>query len=431
MESITISQIEKHTNKEIKLHGWVYNLRSSGSIAFLQFRDGTGIIQAVATKNDLTPEKFEQIKNLTLESSVILTGKPKKDDRAPTGYELAISQIKIVQLAPDDYPIGKKEHGPDFLLSNRHLWLRSTRQWAIMKIRDLITKSINNYYQQHDFTKMDTPEITPSACEGTTTLFEIDYFGDPAYLSQSGQLYLEAGIFSFGKVYDFQPVFRAEKSKTRRHLIEFWMNNAEMAYCDLSQNIQIQEEIIMQIIKTVLEQGKPYLKIINRDPLPLEKITTPFPVITHTEAIKKLHELGSTIKENDDLGAEDETILMTHYDQPVFITHYPAEVKAFYMKRDPQQPDKALCADLLAPEGYGEIVGGSERENDYTKLLESMQKNKLPIKDYQWYLDLRKYGSIPHSGYGIGLERLVAWICGLKHVRETIPFPRLLNRCYP
>lgn len=431
MENTTISQVSKFVDQEIKLHGWVYNLRSSGSIVFLQFRDGTGTIQAVVAKKEVKPEVFKSAKTLTIESSVKISGIVREDKRAPSGYELNLTDLEIIQLSPDDYPIGKKEHGPDFLLSNRHLWLRSNRQWAIMKIRSLIFETIEDFYQLHNFTKFDTPILTPNACEGTTTLFEIDYFGDPAFLSQSGQLYLEAGITSFGRVYDFEPVFRAEKSKTRRHLIEFWMNNAEIAYCDLEQVIEIQEKLIIEILNKVLTIGKTYLDIIERNIEPLKKIKAPFPRIKHADAVKQIQKFGSSMKENDDFGAEDETILMTKYQQPLFVTHYPAEVKAFYMKRDPVENSKALCVDLLAPEGYGEIIGGSQREDDYEILEKSMKKHNLPIEDYQWYLDLRKYGSVPHSGYGIGLERLVAWICGLKHVRETIPFPRLLNRCYP
>ena len=427
----TIKHISTYKDKEVTLKGWLYNKRLSGKIAFLQFRDGTGIIQAIAVKNELGEELFEQIKNLTLESSIEITGKAVEDKRSPSGYEIQLNSLTIVHQAPDDYPIGKKEHGPDFLLSNRHLWLRSKRQWALMRIRHQITQSIDTFYQKKDFTKLDTPIITPAACEGTTTLFELDYFGENAYLSQSGQLYLEAAISSFGNVYDMAPVFRAEKSKTRRHLIEFWMTNAEMAYTDLDGIISIQEELIIYLLNQVLTNCQQELKLIDRDTAPLQAIQGPFPRITHQEAVKILQDMGSDIQHGEDFGADDETLLMNHYKQPLFITHYPLDVKAFYMKPDPSQPDKALCADLLAPEGYGEIIGGSQRIDDYDQLKQAMEKHNLPMEEYDWYLDLRKFGSVPHSGYGLGVERFIAWVCGLKHVRETIPFPRLLHRVRP
>ncbi len=431
MNLTTVSKISEFVNQSVTIQGWVYNKRSSGSIIFLQFRDGTGTIQGVIVKDNVTKKIFEQADKITFESSVALTGQVTEDKRAPSGYELQIEDVKVIQLAPDDYPIGKKEHGVDFLLNHRHLWIRSHTQWALLKIRSTIFQAVEDFYQQNGFTRFDTPVISPSACEGTTTLFEIDYFGDKAYLSQSGQLYLESAIASLGRVYDLQPVFRAEKSKTRRHLIEFWMTNAEIAYCDLNQIMEIQEQMIIYLLQRVLKDCANELNIIERDISLLKKIKPPFKRVTYLKAIEQLHKLGSDIRAGDDFGNDDETLLMNHYQQPIFVTHYPAAVKAFYMKRDPQESDKALCCDLLAPEGYGEIIGGSEREDDYQVLLSSMERHQLPVNDYQWYLDLRKYGSVPHSGFGLGIERLAAWICGLKHVRETIPFPRLLNRYYP
>ncbi|MBU1663756.1 asparagine--tRNA ligase, partial [Patescibacteria group bacterium] len=325
----------------------------------------------------------------------------------------------------------KKEHGPDFLLENRHLWLRSDKQWAIQRVRNTIINATYEYLNDNGYIKIDSPIITPAACEGTTELFELDYFDDKAYLTQSGQLYLEAAIMSFGKVFDFGPVFRAEKSKTRRHLTEFWMMDVETAFVEHEENLKIQEELISHIVKKVLETNEAELKILERDIEALKKVQAPFERMTHAEAVAKLHELGSDIGDMDDLGADDETMLTKLFEKPIFIEKYPAEVKAFYMKRDPADPSRALCADLLAPEGYGEIIGGSQREDDYEVLLERINEHKLPVEDFQWYLDLRKYGSVPHSGFGYGLERIVTWICGIEHVRETIPFPRLINRIRP
>lgn len=426
-----ISQISHHQGKTVTLKGWLYNLRSSGKIAFLQFRDGTGSIQAVAIKNSLSQKEWELIDTLTLESSLCLTGVVKKEPRSTSGFELELSSVSLISLAADDYPIGKKEHGPDFLLAHRHLWLRSSRQHAIMQIRARIIRSLREFYHQEYFIQIDTPIFTPSACEGTTELFEVNYFDDIAYLSQSGQLYLEAVLPSFNRVYDFQPVFRAEKSKTRRHLTEFWMSNAEMAFADLDQNIDIQERLIAYVVSEVLHNCQEELRVLERDTKPLEKVTAPFERLTHKEAVKLLNSLGSKITSDQDLGAEDETILTQKFDKPVFVTHYPAEVKAFYMKRNKTNENLADCADLLAPEGHGEIIGGSQREESYDTLLQSIKNHNLPVKDFEWYLDLRKYGSVPHSGFGVGLERLVKWICNLHHVRETIPFPRTMKRLRP
>lgn len=427
----TLDQIKNFVSKEVTLSGWLYNMRSSGKISFLQFRDGTGTIQAVVVKSDVKDKVWDDIQKLNMESSIEITGLLKEDKRAPSGYELELKDLKIIQLAPDDYPIGKKEHGPGFLLDHRHFWLRSPRQRAVQLIRHTIIQAIYDFYYQNGFVKIDTPIFTPSACEGTTDLFEVDYFGEPAYLSQSGQLYLEACLPSLRKVFDFSPVFRAEKSKTRRHLTEFWMNNAEAAFVDLEQSLILQEELITHVIKQVLSLRSQELNVLERNTSKLESVKPPFPRLTHKEAVERLRSLGSKIGERDDLGAEDETLLATEFDQPVFVTHYPAEVKAFYMKRNTIDSSRADCADLIAPEGHGEIIGGSERETDYDTLLQSIKQHNLPINDFRWYLDQRRYGSVVHSGFGIGLERVVKWICNLHHVRETIPFPRMLNRLRP
>jgi asparaginyl-tRNA synthetase len=431
INNILISQIGNFLGKTVAIQGWLYNKRSSGSIQFLQIRDGSGIVQGVLIKNSVKPDLFNQISQLTLESAIKIIGRPKKEKRSPSGYEIEIKDIKIQSQAEEDYPIGKKEHGVAFLLNNRHLWLRSPRQRAIQLIRNHLIWAINDFYRKNNFIKIDTPIFTPNACEGTTTLFEVDYFGKKAYLSQSGQLYLEAAIFSFGRVYDFSPVFRAEKSKTRRHLIEFWMTNAEAAFVDHEENLSIQEKLIEYVVKSVLDNCQEELNLLKRNIKPLKKVKKPFYRLTYKEALKKLHKLGSDIKDGEDLGNDDETLLTSQFDKPVFVQFYPANVKAFYMKRHPTDPSLAECADLLAPEGYGEIIGGSQREDNYKILLDSIKKHHYSRRDFQWYLDLRKYGSVVHSGFGLGLERLITWICGLKHVRETIPFPRLLNRFYP
>jgi len=441
MIKITIAKASEFIGQEVQVQGWVYNLRSSGSICFLQIRDGSGFIQAIVNKAEVSAkgasqpawlgsafggnEVWEKAQKITIETSAELFGTiskhPKKEE-----YELQVSDIKIFQVS-EEYPIGKKEHGPDFLLDMRHLWLRAPKQWAIQRIRNTIINATYGYLNTNGFIKIDSPILTPNACEGTTELFEINYFDwTKAYLSQSGQLYIEAAIFAHGRVFDFGPVFRAEKSKTRRHLTEFWMMDAEMAFCDFKQNMEIQEGLICFIVEQVLKQNGKELEILERNIQALAKVQGPFIRKTHEEVVKELRELGSDIKTNDDLGADDETILTKKYDKPIFVTHYPAEVKAFYMKRD-ESGKHALCSDLLAPEGYGEIIGGSEREADYNVLLERIKEHKLPVKEFEWYLDLRKYGSVPHAGFGYGLERIVGWICGLEHVRETIPFPRMIN----
>lgn len=427
---IFVQDISKHVNETVTVKGWIYNLRSSGKITFLQIRDGSGFVQGIVHEPEVPKKVWDDAHLLTLESSVIVTGKvskhPKKDE-----YELHVSDLKIVQIA-NDYPIGKKEHGPDFLLDNRHLWLRSKKQWAIQRIRNTIINATYEWFNENNFIKIDAPILTPAACEGTTTLFEVDYFDlGKAYLSQSGQLYIEAAIMSHGRVFDFGPTFRAEKSKTRRHLTEFWMMDAEMAFCEHEDNLKIQEELITHIVKRAIEKNKNELQILERDISKLETVKTPFLRMTHEEAVRTLRNLGSDIKDDDDLGGDDETLLTEKLDKPLFVEKYPAHVKAFYMKHDPKDPTLALCADMLAPEGFGEIIGGSQREDDFDELLRRIEEHKLPRTAFEWYLDLRKYGSVPHSGFGFGLERLTGWICGIRHIRETIPFPRMISRITP
>ena len=417
--------------QEATISGWAYNVRSSGSIAFLQIRDGSGFTQAVIVKNGVDEASWSAAVEATIESSVIVTGTVSKHPKQEGVYELQATKVTLVQKA-EEFPIGKKEHGPDFLLDQRHLWLRVPTQWAIQRVRNEIINATYGWMNEHGYTKIDSPIFTPSACEGTTELFEIDYFGErKAYLSQSGQLYLEAAIASVGRCFDFGPVFRAEKSKTRRHLTEFWMMDAEAAFVDHEENMRIQEALVCYIVESVLKNCQPELKILERDQEPLKKVQAPFIRMTHADAIKWLREHGSDIGDMDDLGADDETLITKAHDKPIFVEKYPTAVKAFYMKRDPMDPTHVLNSDLLAPEGYGEVIGGSQREDNYEALLERVREHKLPEKDFQWYLDLRKYGSVPHSGFGYGLERLTTWICGIHHVRETIPFPRLMNRLEP
>ena len=430
--TVFIKDIKDHVGKDVTIQGWMYNKRGSGKIHFLQLRDGTGLIQGIAFKGAVSDEVFAKCEELTMESSVRVTGEvtahPKHDDV----FELQIKDIEIIHLNTEEYPISKKDHGPDFLLNNRHLWLRSKKQWAIQKVRNTIINATYEYLNQTGFTKFDSPILTPNACEGTTELFEVEYFEEgSAYLSQSGQLYLEAGIYSLGRCFDFGPVFRAEKSKTRRHLTEFWMMDAEAAFVEHEENMKIQEELVVHIVKKVLEINKKELEYLERDIEPLKKIEAPFLRKTHAEVVKELQEMGSDIGDRDDLGADDETMLTKKYDKPIFVEKYPAEVKAFYMKRDPQDESVVLGSDLLAPEGYGEIIGGSQREDNYDVLLKRIKEEKLPEKEFEWYLDLRKYGSVPHSGFGYGLERLTCWMCGINHIRETIPFPRVINRLTP
>jgi len=430
IDRVFIEDVGRHDGQEVTLHGWLYNKRSSGKIWFLIARDGTGIIQGVVSKKEVSPEVFDLYESLTQESSIIVTGLVHSDKRAPGGYELWIKDIQVVQIA-QDYPITPKEHGTAFLMEHRHLWIRSRRQNAILKIRHEIIHAIRDYFDSKKFTLVDAPIFTPAACEGTTTLFETNYFGDKAYLTQSGQLYMEAAAMAFGKVYCFGPTFRAEKSKTRRHLTEFWMVEPEVAYANLNDIMDLSEELIEFIVGRVLENRREELKTIERDVSKLEAVKRPFPRIDYDEAAKILKDSNADFVYGDDFGGADETIISNSFDRPVMVHRYPAEVKAFYMKNDPEDVSRALCVDVLAPEGYGEIVGGGQREDDLTVLEEKIKKNNLPKEAFDWYLDLRKYGSVPHGGFGLGIERTVAWICGLDHVRGTIPFPRLMHRIYP
>jgi asparaginyl-tRNA synthetase len=428
----TIAKLADHVGKEATIQGWMYNKRGNGKLYFLQLRDGSGTTQGVVVAAEVDKETAENAEKLTAESSVKVTGLVNKHPKQEGVYELQVTKIEIVQLCTEEYPIAKKDHGIDFLLDHRHLWLRSSRQWAIQRVRNTIINATFEYLNQEGFIKIDAPILTPNACEGTTELFEIDYFEESkAYLTQSGQLYIEAAIFSVGKCFDFGPVFRAEKSKTRRHLTEFWMMDAEAAFADHEDNMKTQEGLICHIVEKVLEKNMAELKILERNVEALEKVKAPFIRKTHQEVVKELREMGSDIGEMDDLGGDDETILTKKYDKPIFVEKYPTPVKAFYMKRDPKDPSHVLCADLLAPEGYGEIIGGSQREDDYDALLSRIKEHNLPVDAFQWYLDLRRFGSVPHSGFGYGLERIVTWVCGLEHVRESIPFPRTIYRLTP
>ena len=431
MQTILVKNLNQHLGEQVVIKGWVRNIRFSGKLIFIIFRDGTGEVQCVAFKNDLTEEQFAVAKSLTIESSLIITGVPKKHEKLENTFELQINDIKLIQLAID-YPIAKKDHGADFLLENRHLWLRSTKQHAIMKIRHTCYFAICDYLNENGFYRFDSPILTPNACEGSTTLFELQYFDEgKAFLSQSGQLYLEAGIMSLGRVYDFGPVFRAEKSKTRKHLTEFWMMDAEAAFVEHEENMQIQEGLIRHVIKSVLKYNKQELETLERNIEKLELCDAPFKRMTHREAIEFLQNKGVNIGFEDDFGAADEAALTEGLEVPLFIEKWPKAIKAFYMKRDSEDPNLVLGADLLAPEGFGEIIGGSQREDDYEILKDRMLENKMDLEPLSWFLDLRKYGTVPHSGFGIGLERLVAWMSGTSHIRETIPFPRMIYRIYP
>jgi asparaginyl-tRNA synthetase len=435
----TIAEIGKHEGQTVTLRGWLYNLRESGKLLFPQFRDGSGVIQGVVPKNAVTPEVFEAIKTLTQESSVIVEGKVRADKRAPGGYELDVANVQVVQRVPesDPYPITPKEHGVEFLMEHRHLWVRSQRQASILRVRAEIIKAVRDFFDERGFTLTDPPILTPAACEGTSTLFPVDYFEEQAYLTQSGQLYIEATAMALGKVYSFGPTFRAEKSKTRRHLTEFWMVEPEIAYAELDDLMDLAEGLISFVVKRCLERRRVDLQAIGRDIAKLEKIEPPFPRISYDDAVKNLQEgyakgaLETKFEWGGDLGSPDETYLSAQFDKPVMVHRYPAKVKAFYMEPDPQRPELALCVDVLAPEGYGEIIGGSQRMASYELLVQRIHEHGLPEEAFKWYLDLRKYGSVPHGGFGMGIERAVAWICGLEHVRETIPFPRMLNRLYP
>ncbi|MFP7236763.1 asparagine--tRNA ligase [Bacillus altitudinis] len=427
----TINQVFKHVDEEITIGAWIANKRSSGKIAFLQLRDGTGFIQGVVVKAEVEEEVFKLAKSVTQETSVYVTGQVTKDERSPLGFELQVKSIEVIHEATD-YPITPKEHGTEFLMDHRHLWLRSKKQHAIMKIRNEIIRATYEFFHQEGFVKVDPPILTGSAPEGTTELFATKYFDEDAYLSQSGQLYMEAAAMALGKVFSFGPTFRAEKSKTKRHLIEFWMIEPEMAFVEFNENLEYQENYVSHVVQSVLENCKVELHTLGRDTAKLENIKAPFPRITYDEAIKFLQDKGfDDIEWGDDFGAPHETAIAESYDKPVFITHYPTSLKPFYMQPAPDRDDVVLCADLIAPEGYGEIIGGSERVHDLDLLEVRLKEHGLDQETYKWYTELRQYGSVPHSGFGLGLERTVAWISGAPHVRETIPFPRLLNRLYP
>jgi asparaginyl-tRNA synthetase len=427
----TIDRLRDHVGQVVRLRGWLHNKSSKGKLHFVQMRDGTGFVQCVVFQKNVQPGFFEAVGRLGQESSLILEGEVTSDARAPGGFELQVKGGEIVQAA-DGFPISPKEHGPDFLLSQRHLWLRSKRQWALLRIRDAVITALRGFFDRRGFVCVDSPMFTPSACEGTSTLFEVQYFERKAFLTQSGQLYAEAAAMAFGKVYCFGPTFRAEKSKTRRHLTEFWMLEPEMAYATLEDLLALAEDMLVSVVQEVLERRRTELDVLERDVKKLEAIQGPFPRLTYDQAAAILRDHPeSTFKPGDDLGAPDETILSLRHDRPVMITHYPAAVKAFYMKRDPAQPDKALCVDVIGPEGVGELIGGSQREDDLELLLARIREHGLPEEAFQWYLDLRRYGSVPHAGFGLGLERTVGWIAGIEHVRECIPFPRTIYRMEP
>ncbi len=431
MKTVTIKKLDQYVDQDVEIKGWVYNRRSVGKIWFLILRDGTGLLQCVIVDGECDSETFSLEQQLNQEDSVIVTGRVKKEPRAVGGYELGVKQVSVVNHTTDEYPISKKDHGTDFLMSNRHLWLRSKRQNSIMRVRHQIVKAIRDYFDDNGFTLIDSPIFTGNAVEGTTTLFEVDYFERSAYLTQSGQLYQEAGATAFGKTYCFGPCFRAEKSKTRRHLTEFWMVEPEMAFVDLDENMTWAENLVGFIIQRVLENCLMELETLERDISMLETIIPPFPRITYDEASKIIKENGSDFKYGSDFGAPDETLLSEQFDKPIMIHRWPANIKPFYMKRDEHNHELALGVDMIAPEGYGEIIGGGQREDDIDILTNSIRHHDLPLEPFKWFLDLRKYGSVPHSGFGLGLERVVAWICGTKHIRETIPFPRTMTRLDP
>jgi asparaginyl-tRNA synthetase len=429
---VYVGEVAKHEGDEVLLRGWLYGKRSSGKLHFLQVRDGTGIIQCIVSKKDGPEPVFAAAERVPQEAAIEVRGKVAKDPRSPLGYELQVSDLQIVQ-GEAGYPIQPKEHGVGFLQEQRHLWLRSSRQRAILGVRHTIIKAIRDYFDERGYTLVDSPILTPAACEGTSTLFEVPYFDlGKAYLTQSGQLYGEAAAMAVGKAYVFGPTFRAEKSKTRRHLTEFWMVEPEVAWMDLEGLIDLAEDFVVEIVQRVLRKHERDLKsVLERDVTKLQKVRRPFPRITYTEAIEYIQKTGHPIKWGDDLGGDEETILCQQFDRPVLVHRYPAEMKAFYFKKDPKDPKVALGVDVLAPEGYGEIIGGGQREDDYATLKAAIEQHKLPLESFSWYLDLRKFGSVPHSGFGLGVERTVSWICGLHHVRETIPFPRMMERLTP
>ncbi|MCK5579237.1 MAG: asparagine--tRNA ligase [Planctomycetes bacterium] len=430
MSQTYIVDLKNNVGQSVTIKGWLYNKRSSGKIKFLQVRDGTGIVQGVMAASDVSPEVFKQGDGITQESSLEVTGTVRADKRAPGGYELTLSNVKVIQIA-ETYPITPKEHGTGFLMENRHLWIRSRKQTATLKVRAELVRAIREFFDDRGFVLVDTPILTPAACEGTTTLFEVEYFGDKAYLTQSGQLYNEATAAALGKTYCFGPTFRAEKSKTRKHLMEFWMVEPEIAYADLDDVMKLSEEFIVFIIQRVLKNRREDLEILERDIAALEKIKLPFPRVAYPELVKLFKEWGHDFVDGNDLGAPEETVIGKKFDQPVMIHRFPMKVKAFYMKADPKNPDLALCVDVIAPEGFGELIGGGQREDNLKTLEKKIKEHKLPANAFKWYLDLRRYGSVPHGGFGLGLERTVAWLCGSEHIRECIPFPRMLYKIYP
>jgi asparaginyl-tRNA synthetase len=432
MSEVTIVELGKHVGEAVTLQGWLYHRRSSGKLHFLELRDGTGIVQCVVFKGSVTPETFALADHIPQESSIEVVGTVKEHAKLKGQYEIDAKEVRVVTSVAQEYPIGPKEHGTDFLMDNRHLWLRSKRQHAIVRVRHAIIKGVRDFFDDRGFTLVDAPIFTPNACEGTSTLFETDYHGDKAYLTQSGQLYMEAAAAAFGKVYCFGPTFRAEKSKTRRHLAEFWMVEPEVAFMDLAGDMRLAEDFIAFVVGRALETRREELKVLERDTTMLEKVTAPFPRITYAEAIELLRAHGHPeAKAGDDFGGDEETVISGQFDRPVIVHRYPVELKAFYFKHDPHDGALALNMDVLAPEGYGEIVGGGQREDDLAKLEAALDAHALPRAPLEWYLDVRRYGSFPHAGFGLGIERTVAWICGLPHVRETIPFPRMLNRLAP
>ncbi len=425
-----IEDIGDYADREVTLKGWLTGKRSSGKILFLQFRDGTGFIQCVASKTDIGDEAFATAAGLTVESSLIVTGVVREDSRAPGGYELSVTGIKVVQIA-EEYPIGRKEHGDAFLLDHRHLWIRSSRQFAILRIRATVISAARDYFDSRGYTMLDTPILTPAVCEGTTTLFATDYFGENAYLTQSGQLYNEATAMAFGKVYCFGPALRAEKSKTRRHLTEFWQIEPEIAYADLSDIMDVQEELVSEIVARVVKDRARELEMLERDTAVLARVQAPFPRVTYSEMVDLLSKHGVEFEWGKDFGAEHERVMSQTFDRPFMVTHFPRSVKPFYMEADPDDERLTLSVDMLAPEGYGEIVGGGQRVTDLATLERAVDDGALPRADYEWYIDLRRFGSVPHGGFGLGIERVVTWVCGIHHLRETIAFPRMLNRLRP
>ena len=429
-EVVTVEGIGAYEGRSVTLRGWLAGRRSSGKLHFLQLRDGTGTIQCVMAKAEVPAEVFAEADHLPQESSLVVTGVARADARAPIGYELGVTDLRVVQRS-GEYPITPKEHGPAFLLDHRHLWVRSSRQHALLRVRAEVIRASREYLDGHGFVAFDAPILTPAACEGTTTLFPVDYFGETAYLTQSGQLYAEAGAMAFGKVYVFGPTFRAEKSKTRRHLTEFWMVEPEVAFAGLDEDMDLAEDFLVHVVRAVLARRAAELRLLGRDLAPLERVEKPFPRITYGEALAVLARKGFDLAWGADLGGDEETALSQEFDRPVMVHRYPVEAKAFYMKADPADPRLALCVDVLAPEGYGEIVGGGQREDDTAVLEDKIEAHGLPPEAFAWYLDLRRYGSVPHAGFGMGIERCVAWLCGLHHVRETIPFPRMLERLRP